>query len=128
MALTLQICSRAYSNLVWLFSTQKKKLPEAERMARKAVELVPEAAQFHDTLGWIYRTNGKLAEARTTLEKAVQLAPEDASIIAHSGIVLGESGDQTKAVELLQKALSKDNNFPGATEAEAALNELTVKK
>lgn len=118
----------AYNNLAWLFSSQKKNLAEAERMARKAVELAPEAAQFHDTLGWIYRANGKLAEARATLEKAVQLAPEDTSIIAHTGIVLGESGEQTKAVELLQKALSKDKNFPGVTEAEAALNKLTVKK
>jgi tetratricopeptide (TPR) repeat protein len=86
----------AYNNLAWLLSNQKKNYSEAELMALKAVELAPEAAQFQDTLGWIYRANGKLVEARAVMEKAVQLAPDDAGINVHSGIVLKESGEHTK--------------------------------
>lgn len=118
----------AYNNLAWLLSSQKKNYPEAERMARKAVELAPEAAQFQDTLGWIYRANGKLVEARAALEKAVQLAPDDAGINAHLGIVLKESGENARAIELLKKALGTGTDFPEAAEAKALLNELSVKK
>ncbi len=117
----------AYNNLAWLFNTQKENLAEAEKIAGKAVELAPDEAQFYDTLGWIYRANGKLAEARAALEKGVQLTPDDRSIIAHLGIVLGESNEQSKAVELLQKALAKDKNFLDAADAEAALNKLNAK-
>lgn len=118
----------AYNNIAWLLSSQKKNPAEAERMARKAVELSPQDAQFLDTLGWINRGNGKLDEARAALEKAAQLASEDVSIIAHLGIVLADSGEQEKAVEQLQKALSKGKNFPEATEAEALLNKLNGKR
>jgi len=41
---------RAYNNLAWLYLTQDIRLEEAEKLARKAVELSPDSQDFKDTL------------------------------------------------------------------------------
>lgn len=40
----------AYNNLAWLYYTMNKNLEEAEKLARKAVELSPQSQDFTDTL------------------------------------------------------------------------------
>lgn len=40
----------AYNNLAWLYYTTDKNLDEAERLARKAIELAPDKEEFKDTL------------------------------------------------------------------------------
>ncbi len=99
-------------------------MAEAERLARKAVELAPEVAQFHDTLAQIYRAEGKFPDSYSAMAKAAQLAPTDPMIIAHFGILQAECGDQAKAMALLAKALSQSKRFPGSAEAETVLESL----
>lgn len=41
---------RGYNNLAWLYFTQGIRLDEAEKLARKAVESVPDNVDFKDTL------------------------------------------------------------------------------
>jgi tetratricopeptide (TPR) repeat protein len=41
---------KAYNNLAWLYYSTDVKLEEAERLATRAVELAPDAADFRDTL------------------------------------------------------------------------------
>jgi len=41
---------RAYNNLAWLYFTQDIRLEEAEKLARKALELSPDSQDFKDTL------------------------------------------------------------------------------
>ncbi len=43
----------AYNNIAWLYYTMNKNLEEAERLARKAVELSPQSQDFADTLNKI---------------------------------------------------------------------------
>ena len=43
----------AYNNIAWLYYTTNKNLEEAERLARKAVELSPQSQDFADTLNKI---------------------------------------------------------------------------
>lgn len=43
----------AYNNLAWLYYTMNKNLEEAEKLARKAVELSPQSQDFVDTLNKI---------------------------------------------------------------------------
>lgn len=43
----------AYNNLAWLYYTTNKNLEEAEKLARKAVELSPQSQDFTDTLNKI---------------------------------------------------------------------------
>ncbi|HNT43438.1 MAG TPA: tetratricopeptide repeat protein [Syntrophorhabdaceae bacterium] len=40
----------AYNNLAWLYYSTDKNLDEAEKLARKAVELAPDKKEFKDTL------------------------------------------------------------------------------
>ena len=49
----------AYNNLAWLYYTMNKNLEEAERLARKAVELSPQSQDFADTLNKIIERRKK---------------------------------------------------------------------
>jgi tetratricopeptide (TPR) repeat protein len=55
---------RAYNNLAWLYCTKGKNLEEAEKLARKAIELDPESKEFQDTLNKIVE---KRKGAKTSL-------------------------------------------------------------
>jgi tetratricopeptide (TPR) repeat protein len=49
----------AYNNLAWLYNVTGKDPGEAERLARKAVELSPGSEEFRDTLQKILEKAGK---------------------------------------------------------------------
>ena len=49
---------RAYNNLAWLYYTMDTELQEAEKLARKAVELSPDSVDFEDTLDRIIEKRG----------------------------------------------------------------------
>lgn len=59
---------RAYNNLAWLYFTQDIKLEDAERLARKAVELSPDSRDFKDTLDKIVEKR-KIIVPRETLNE-----------------------------------------------------------
>jgi len=46
--------SVAANNLAWLFAEEGTNLDEALKLAKIAVEVSPERAEMHDTLGWVY--------------------------------------------------------------------------
>lgn len=54
----------------------KEKYVRGIELAKKAVELKPDAAYIWDTLGWLYFENGNVEAAIKTMKKAVELAPE----------------------------------------------------
>jgi tetratricopeptide (TPR) repeat protein len=56
--------ARAYNNLAWLYYTRDEHLEEAEKLARKAVELNPEAGDFRDTLDKIIEKRSTTTEGR----------------------------------------------------------------
>jgi tetratricopeptide (TPR) repeat protein len=43
--------------------------------AQAAIELAPENAEAHETLGWAYHLAGRPAQAIEPLERALELAP-----------------------------------------------------
>lgn len=49
---------RAYNNLAWIYYTMDTELQEAEKLARKAVELSPDSVDFKDTLDRIIEKRG----------------------------------------------------------------------
>lgn len=55
---------RPMNNLAWLYCTQKRRLDEAERLARRALKLVegPGAKEYRDTLECILRAKGQREE------------------------------------------------------------------
>ncbi len=117
----------AYNNLAWLAVKRQQDLAQAASWAKKAVELAPKIAQFHDTLGWIYRAQGKLHEALNTLAQAAKLAQDDASILYHLGVVQAELGKIAQAKETLQKALATSPNSEAAEQARKLLTQLDRK-
>jgi len=56
--------ARAYNNLAWLYYTRGEHLEEAERMARKAVEMSPESSDFKDTLEKVIEKRSSLRGRR----------------------------------------------------------------
>ena len=56
--------ARAYNNLAWLYYTRGEHLEEAEKLARKAVELSPESVDFRDTLEKIIEKRSSVTEGR----------------------------------------------------------------
>ena len=59
---------RAYNNLAWLYCLKEMKLDEAEGLARKAVELSPDAQDFKDTLE-------KIIEKKTAIQVMIKSVP-----------------------------------------------------
>ena len=56
--------AQAYNNLAWLYYTRGEHLEEAEKLARKAVKLNPEAGDFRDTLDKIIEKRSTVTERR----------------------------------------------------------------
>jgi tetratricopeptide (TPR) repeat protein len=92
----------AYNNLAWLAVERQQDLAQAASWAKEAVKLAPKVAQFHDTLGWVYRAQGKLREALKALEQAAKLAPADAAILHHLEVVQEELGKTAQVKETSQ--------------------------
>ena len=111
--------AQANNELGFQLAVQSRNLEEAERLARRAIELdraerqrgggdededevsVGENAAFLDSLGWVLFRRGKLVEARDTLERAVALpdGKDEPAIWDHLGDVRFRLGDTAKARE-----------------------------
>lgn len=63
----------ALNNLAWLLKDSD--LARAAELAKKAVELQPNAPAILDTYGWLLHLQGQSQEAVTYLERAHELAP-----------------------------------------------------
>jgi tetratricopeptide (TPR) repeat protein len=109
--------SAAYNNLAWMETENRKNLEQAEVWAKKAVQLSPEIADYHDTLGWVYRARGNLKDAELSLQRATRLQHVPASVFYHLGVVLQEMGKPQEAAVAFEKALTLDKNYPAAQQA-----------
>jgi len=118
----------AWNNLAWLLAEREKQIARALTLARKAVALAPQNADYQDTLGWILRENGEKDGALTALKKAAQLAPQNPQILYHLGVVYQEKGLSQAAAQSLKKALGISKNFEGAQDAEGRLAALGPQK
>ncbi len=67
----------ALNNLAWMYSQCDRKLEEAMRLSRKAVELAPNSAIFLDTLAEIEYRSGLVDSALITMKDCVRLDPRE---------------------------------------------------
>ncbi len=109
--------SAAYNNLAWMEAENGKNLEQAEAWAKKAVQLSPEIADYHDTLGWVYRARGNLKNAELWLRRATNLKHVPSSAFYHLGMVLQEMGKSKEAVVAFKKSLALDKNNQPAQQA-----------
>jgi predicted Zn-dependent protease len=73
----------ALNLLGYLLADSNTRLPEAERVLRRARELAPGDPAVLDSWGWLLVAEGKPRDAVRVLEQAVRLAPLEPEILAH---------------------------------------------
>ena len=108
----------ANNDLGYLWADQGKKLEQAEKLIRKAIELDRKQRitgtnlgtdddrdnwAYVDSLGWVLFRRGQHEAVRKELEKAVMLPDgiEDPTVWDHLGDVCARLGDKAKAREVL---------------------------
>ncbi|MFT3880253.1 MAG: tetratricopeptide repeat protein [Gemmatales bacterium] len=91
------------NDLGYILASHDRKLDEAEKMIRKAVELEPENSSFLDSMAWVLYKQKKYKEAKEFMLKAVaQERGKNTELMEHLGdihVALGEKADAKKAYE-----------------------------
>lgn len=87
-------------------------LPEAERAARRAVELDPSLAEGHAALGLVLAVDRRGPESLGALRRAVELRPGDAHALSLLAMVLGPLGFWEQGIQYLVRACRLDPNSP----------------
>lgn len=67
----------AHHGLAYLYGKHNRDLGQAIASARKAVELSPSSAPYHNTLSWLCFMHGKFDAAEAAVLKAIELAPDN---------------------------------------------------
>jgi len=86
--------------------------PRALEHARRAYQLLPNAPEVADTLGWILVKQGELLEGLRYLRDAQTRAAEDAGISYHIAVALRDLGRTDEAIDELLRALRQGNAGP----------------
>jgi tetratricopeptide (TPR) repeat protein len=80
---------------------------EALRFAERAVELAPDDASAHDTLGWVYYRKGVYGSAAEHLKLAVAKEPTPRRQY-RLGMCYLKTGDRDRGQQMLASALKQD--------------------
>ncbi len=88
----------------YTWAEQKVRLPEAELLLKRALELEPNSGYITDSLGWVYYQIGRYEEAVGLLERAVALTSQEPVIVEHLGDAYVKLGKRDKAIEAYQRA------------------------
>ncbi len=103
----------------------KKDIKRAYSLAKKALELNPEAPAVLDTLGWVYYRQGRDKLALAHLRLAVNKLKRVPAIVRyHLGMALLKNGKKGEGRSQLQKALAEQKDFPGRPAAKEKLQEI----
>jgi tetratricopeptide (TPR) repeat protein len=84
---------------------QRSQGPQAERLARQAVDLTPTRAGAWDVFADALRLQGRLSEAVPTYQQALRLAPMSVEAHLRCAQSLRDSGQAHEALALLRQAL-----------------------
>ena len=94
---------RALNALGYSWTERNIRMPEAQELITKALNLTPEDPFIMDSMGWVLYRQGKLTEALQTLENAFRLKA-DPEIAAHLGEVLWSLERKDEARRILKDA------------------------
>jgi tetratricopeptide (TPR) repeat protein len=87
---------------------------EAEEILNAVLSLRPDTTNVYNSLGIIYRRQGRLDEALKAYEKALKVHPEDENIYFNVSRVYLDQNDKPGARESLRKALAINPGFVAA--------------
>ena len=102
----------AHNTLAWLYADKLgTNLAEAERLARRAHELAPDATHIYDTLGWILYKQGRYTEALNAFEQALAHTPNSAEYLYHASLAAMKNEQSTQALKYLTQVIAQDKRF-----------------
>lgn len=96
--------------LAFTWAEMEQNLPEAEKLARRAVELEPKDGYILDSLGWILLKKGNANESIKYLEAAHRFQPTVSIIAEHLGDAYMKITLIEKATRMYQKALDLETD------------------
>ncbi len=99
--------AQAYNALGYSYADRKLRLPEAQQLIEKALQLAPNDPFILDSMGWVLYRQGDLDSALAHLQRAYALR-RDPEIAAHLGEVLWMLGRKNEAQAILREAQKKD--------------------
>jgi len=98
--------AHAYNALGFSLADRNVRLPEAQELIEKALQLSPDDPFIIDSMGWLLYRSGKNKEALEYLRKAYSTRP-DPEIAAHLGEVLWTAGERGEAEKIWLEATKK---------------------
>jgi tetratricopeptide (TPR) repeat protein len=98
--------AHAYNALGYSLADRNLRLPEAQVLLEKALELAPDDPFIIDSMGWLMYRMGKQSQALEYLRKAYAARP-DPEIAAHLGEVLWVAGEHREAEKIWLEAAKK---------------------
>ena len=102
----------AYNTLAWLYADKLgTHLAEAEKLARRALELEPDAMHINDTLGWILYKQGRYTEALRVFKQALTHAPKNAEYLYHASLAAMKNGQPSEALAYLTRSIALDTRI-----------------
>ena len=100
----------ALNQYAYYLSLRKENLEKAEKLAKKANDLLPENRKYMDTYGWILFQERKYREAELWLGGAAKLGPKDQTILEHYGDVLFRLNKTNEALKFWEDAKAAGGN------------------
>ena len=98
--------AHAYNALGYSLAERNLRLPEAQELIEKALQLSPDDPFIIDSMGWVLYRMGKSKQALEYLRKAYSARP-DPEIAAHLGEVLWVAGEHREAEKIWLEATKK---------------------
>lgn len=93
------------NNWAYYLSLRNENMAQAEKMSRRANQLVKDNASYEDTHAWVLYKQKQYDEAKRWLEKAMgHGGDKNGVILEHYGDVLFQSGQTESALEFWKKA------------------------
>ena len=114
----------AANNLAYLYAEEGGNLDTALQLAQTAKQVLPEAPEVSDTLGFVYLKKNLASLAIQPLLDSTTKDANNPIYHFHLGLAYAQSGAKTKARESLNRALALSQTFPGADQARQALRDL----
>jgi Flp pilus assembly protein TadD len=111
----------ALNYLGYTFADRNMRLPEAEKLVQRALEIRPDDGYFLDSLAWVYYRRGDYRRAEEEIRRALRLIPDDPVILEHLGDILQAQGRDGEAAVQFEKAISKGHEKPDEVGAKLRL-------